>query len=416
MSYQKTLDFLYTQLPMYQRQGKSAFKKDLTNIFALCKFLEKPELNLKCIHIAGTNGKGSTSHILSAIYQNNDYKVGLYTSPHLLDFRERIKINGKFVPKKFVVDFVKRIKPILDEIKPSFFEITVAMAFDYFAQQQVDIAIIETGLGGRLDSTNIIIPEISVITSISLDHMDMLGNTIEEIATEKAGIIKYGKPVVIGLLPPEAENVIREIAKERQALIYDAIRTKHRYTAEGLVRTDLKGEYQQLNIKTSLVTIDALDHIWPTEDERNSEALLQVCSLSNFTGRWQTLAEKPLIICDVAHNKEGLAFNINQLLSYEQDLHFILGFVNDKDLSQIINLFPKQARYSFVKPSVIRGLDSAELKKAFKKEGIQGDSYDSIGEAIEKAKSFSEEQLIYIGGSNFLVADALQWFNKKQQD
>lgn len=410
MTYQETLEFLYQQLPMYQRLGKSAYKKDLNNTFALSRFLGKPEFKFKSIHIAGTNGKGSTSHILSAIYQNNGYKVGLYTSPHLVDFRERIKINGEMLPQSFVIDFVKRIKNVLLEIKPSFFEMTVAMAFDYFAQQEVDIAVIETGLGGRLDSTNIIIPELSVITSISKDHTDMLGDSIEKIAFEKAGIIKYGKPIVVSLVPEEAEKVIREIAEERQALYFDALRSPHRFTANDLVETDLKGNYQQLNIKAALIAVDALNEIWPVQDNLILDAIKNVCFISKFQGRWQMLSEQPPILCDVAHNEEGIQAVLSQLKDMGQQVHFILGFVNDKDIRRICALFPKDMTYSFVKPSVIRGLEADLLQKSFAKAGLAGDAFPSLKDAIEDAKKrFMDKkcELIYIGGSNFLVADAL---------
>lgn len=402
---------------MYQRIGKAAFKKDLKNIFALSKFLNKPELKFKSIHIAGTNGKGSTANILHAIYRNNGYKVGLYTSPHLVDFRERIKINGKMISKKAVTDFVQRIRPMIEEVKPSFFEITVAMAFDHFAREEVDITIIETGLGGRLDSTNIIIPEISVITSISMDHMDMLGDTIEKIAYEKAGIIKHHIPVVVGLVPPEAESLIKELAKERHSLFYDALKTTHRFTAQGPVETDLRGNYQPLNIKTALITVDAIQDILPLEDELTLEALKNVVKLSKLEGRWQTLSKKPLIICDVAHNHEGLMHNMVQLREMDKTLHFILGFVNDKDLKEIIPLFPKDASYSFVKPDVIRGQDARMIRDQFKEFGLEGKAYDSLLVAVNSAKRDMKDEegaMIYLGGSNFLVADALKLKQQKE--
>ncbi|MFY0643042.1 MAG: bifunctional folylpolyglutamate synthase/dihydrofolate synthase [Bacteroidia bacterium] len=410
MTYQQTLDYLYAALPMYQRQGKSAFKKDLTNSFALSRVLDKPELKLKSIHIAGTNGKGSTAHILSAIYQNNGYKVGLYTSPHLLDFRERIKVNGKMMSKTKVTQFVDRIKPTIEEIKPSFFEITVAMAFDHFAQEEVDIAIIETGLGGRLDSTNIIIPEASIITSIGMDHMDMLGDNLADIAFEKAGIIKHHVPVVVGFIPEEAEEVIKEIAKERHCLYYDAIGSKHRFTAEGLVRTDLKGAYQQINIKTALIAIDALNDQWPCQDELIADALLQVQSITKFRGRWEWVSHKPPVLCDVAHNEEGLRINIAELMKICAKPYFILGFVKDKHLDMLIPLFPKEAKFAFVKPDVVRGMLAEDAKASFGSEGFQGRAFDNIELALKDAKNAlkrNEVDLIYIGGSNFIVADLL---------
>lgn len=417
MNYSETLDFLYSQLPIYQRVGKVAFKKDLKNIFALSKFFNKPELKFKSIHIAGTNGKGSTANILHAIYKNNGYKVGLYTSPHLVDFRERIKINGKMISKKAVVDFVDQIKPLIKDIQPSFFEITVAMAFDYFAKENVDIAIIETGLGGRLDSTNIVIPEISVITSISMDHTDMLGDTIEKIAYEKAGIIKHNIPVVVGLLPPEAESLIKELAKERHSLYYDALRITHRFTAQGPVATDLKGNYQPLNIKTALITVDALNDTLPLDDEKTLDALKHVSEHSKLEGRWQTLSKKPLIICDVAHNEEGLMHNMVQLGEMKKQLHFILGFVNDKDMHKIIPLFPKEANYTFVKPDVIRGEDAEIIKDQFAEFGLKGKACKDLKEAVKSVKrniKSDTSALIYIGGSNFLVADALKLKKNKE--
>lgn len=417
MNYEQTLDFLYTQLPMYQRVGQSAYKKDLTNILALCRYLGKPELKFKSIHVAGTNGKGSTSHILSAIYQANGYKVGLYTSPHLLDFRERIKINGQMVSESFVVDFVKRIRPIMEEIKPSFFEITVAMAFDYFAQMEVDFAVIETGLGGRLDSTNIIIPELSVITSIGMDHMDMLGDTIEAIAGEKAGIIKPGVPVVCGLLPDAAMKVIKSVAKQKGCVCLEAIRIPHKFTASGLVSTDLLGAYQQINIKTALIAVDELKETWPTQDELIRAALLNVCKYSSFRGRWETISEDPWILCDVGHNVEGLTSNLNQLEDTGLRVHFILGFVSDKDLRAIVELFPKGSSYGFVKPNVIRGLDANATRDQFAAGGIEGLAFGDLEEALEQAVEFTNEDqcdIIYVGGSNFVVADLLDLQRKNR--
>ena len=410
MTYQQTLDFLYSSLPMYQRQGKSAFKKDLSNSFALSKALGKPELNFKSIHIAGTNGKGSTAHIFSAIYQNNGYKVGLYTSPHLVDFRERIKINGKMIPKKEVTQFVSNLKSQIADIQPSFFEMTVALAFNHFAKEEVDIAIIETGLGGRLDSTNIVIPEVSVITSIGLDHMDMLGDNLAAIAFEKAGIIKHHIPVVVGFVPEEAEEVIKEVAKERHCLYYDAIRSKHRFTAEGLVHTDLKGAYQQLNIKTALITVDAVADQWPCEDELIADALLQVQEISKLQGRWQWLSNDPPVLCDVAHNEEGLRINMAELSSISDQPFFILGFVNDKDLKLLAPLFPSNCQFAFVRPEVVRGMDANKALDLFATYGIQGRAFENIELALAYAQQEVEKEradLIYVGGSNFVVADLL---------
>ena len=410
MNYQETIEYLFAQLPMYQRQGKSAFKKDLKNSFALSEALGKPELNFPSIHIAGTNGKGSTAHILSAIYQNNGYKVGLYTSPHLLDFRERIKINGEMISEKAVVDFVQEIQSKIDHIQPSFFELTVAMAFDHFSKEQVDIAIIETGLGGRLDSTNIIVPELSIITSIGFDHMDMLGDTLEKIAFEKAGIIKAHIPVVVGLLPAEAEETIKEVSHERQALYYDAIRTPHRFTAEGLVETDLKAAYQQLNIKLALCAVDALQHKFKTTDERILEALKQVCALSGLRGRWERLEKDPRFLFDVAHNEEGLRINLQRLKDFEKSSSFVLGFVHGKPLLDLAYLFPTEGRYYLVKPEVQRGLDANEACQIFVEAGFEAQACSSLKEALKLAMEDLNDhrsEMVYIGGSNFIIADLL---------
>ncbi|MBT8327635.1 MAG: bifunctional folylpolyglutamate synthase/dihydrofolate synthase, partial [Bacteroidia bacterium] len=291
MTYEQTLDYLYTKLPMYQRIGKQAFKKDLTNIIKLCDALGNPQNNFKSIHIAGTNGKGSTAHILSSIYQNNGYKVGLYTSPHLVDFRERIKLNGQLCSKEFVIEFTESIQHLIDDIQPSFFEITVAMAFSYFAQEMVDIAIIETGLGGRLDSTNIIEPIASIITSIGFDHMDMLGNTLTAIADEKAGIIKDQVPVIVGEIADEPLEVIKNKAKLLNAPIHKTLMQE--------METDLLGDYQLWNIASALKCVEVINNLLPTEEHKNKEALKQVGSLSNFVGRWQILNKQPLVICDV---------------------------------------------------------------------------------------------------------------------
>ena len=407
MTYEQTLNYLYEKLPMYQRIGTSAFKKDLTNIIKLCDYLNNPQDKFKSIHIAGTNGKGSTSHILSSIYQSNGYHVGMYTSPHLVDFRERIKLNGTPCPKDFVINFTQKITPIIEEIQPSFFEITVAMAFEYFAKEKVDIAVIETGLGGRLDSTNILKPLASVITSISYDHMDMLGNTIEEITLEKAGIFKNNTPVIIGKVSETANEVLKNVAIEKNAKLYT-------YKKE-YYKTDLIGEHQQWNIGSALSCIDNLEYILPTNKIKTHQALLSVCKLSNFLGRWQILHKSPLVIGDVGHNEEGFRLITKELSKYTKKIHFILGFVDDKDLSKIIPTLPMESSYSFVKPNVIRGMKSEKARKIFESYDIQGVSFPDLKSAInQRFRSVSKNELIFVGGSNFIIADLLKLKENKQ--
>lgn len=392
---------------MYQRIGTSAFKKDLTNIIKLCDYLNNPQDKFKSIHIAGTNGKGSTSHILSSIYQSNGYHVGMYTSPHLVDFRERIKLNGTPCPKDFVINFTQKITPIIEEIQPSFFEITVAMAFEYFAKEKVDIAVIETGLGGRLDSTNILKPLASVITSISYDHMDMLGNTIEEITLEKAGIFKNNTPVIIGKVSETANEVLKNVAIEKNAKLYT-------YKKE-YYKTDLIGEHQQWNIGSALSCIDNLEYILPTNKIKTHQALLSVSKLSNFLGRWQILHKSPLVIGDVGHNEEGFRLITKELSKYTKKIHFILGFVDDKDLSKIIPTLPMESSYSFVKPNVIRGMKSEKARKIFESYDIQGVSFPDLKSAInQRFRSVSKNELIFVGGSNFIIADLLKLKDNKQ--
>jgi dihydrofolate synthase / folylpolyglutamate synthase len=406
VSFQETVDFLYSQLPMYQRIGASAYKKDLTNIIALCKKLGNPHEKLKTIHVAGTNGKGSTSHTLAAIYQKNGYKTGLYTSPHLVEFTERIKINGQEISQQFVIDFTEKIKPLLSEINPSFFEITVAMAFEYFQKESVDIAIIETGLGGRLDSTNIINPMISIITTVGFDHMDMLGDSLEKIASEKAGIIKKSIPVVIGnCISNDALNVIQQKAITENAPLIQIDTSIY-------VKSDLKGDFQQNNLHLALKAIELLQNIFPLEEELINQALLEICSLTNFQGRWQTILDNPLIICDVGHNEEGIQVVLREIEKTGRKPFFVLGFVKEKDLEKIAPLFPKEATYCFVTPSVIRGLPAAETKKHFEKAGIGGMDFPSIFASIENIMQNihfnSDNSLIFVGGSNFTVSDFLR--------
>ena len=405
MTYQGTIQWLFSQLPMYQRQGKSAYKVDLSNTIKLAKHLKNPERKFKSVHVAGTNGKGSTSHMLASVLQEAGYKVGLYTSPHLKDFRERIKINGKEVSKQFVIGFVKSNKVFFEENSLSFFEMTVGMAFDFFAKKKVDIAIIEVGLGGRLDSTNIITPAVSVITNIGIDHTQFLGNTLEEIAVEKAGIIKENVPVVIGETQKRTKPVFEKIAKERTAKIFFADKS-----INGIFKSDLKGTYQKNNIKTVLQTISQLQKLgYSISDSQIKQGLLNVIKNTGLLGRWQLLQENSKIICDVAHNKEGLSYTLKQLKeeSYET-LHIVLGFVSDKDLGSIISLFPKNAKYYFCKPDISRGMDVSLLKKSFEEKGYVGEAYKSVDEAFKKAKDVAiKEDVIYVGGSTFVVAEIL---------
>jgi len=405
IDYTDTIDWMFSQLPMYQNQGKTAYKEDLSNTLLLAKHLKNPENKFKSIHVAGTNGKGSTSHMIASILQEASYKVGLYTSPHLKDFRERIKINGKPVIKQFVIQFIENNKSFFEENSLSFFEMTVGMAFDYFATQNVDIAIIEVGLGGRLDSTNIISPEISVITNIGLDHTQFLGNTLQQIAFEKGGIIKPKVSVVIGETQKETTTVFMDLAKKNEAPIYFAdelITTNY--------RSGLKGNYQKKNIKTSVQTIFEIRKKGFTISEHNiKEGLLNVTPNTDLKGRWQILQHTPKVICDLAHNREGLTYVMNQLEEETfKHLHIVLGMVSDKDISNIIDLFPKKATYYFCKPNVLRGLDVEILKSHFVKKGFKGNVYETVREALDSAKKIANKKdLIYVGGSTFVVAEII---------
>ena len=429
MNYQQTLDFLYSKLPMFTRVGASAFKKDLTNTIILCEALDNPQNKFKSIHVAGTNGKGSTSHMLASILQAQGFKTGLYTSPHLKDFRERIRINGKMISKDEVKSFVQANKKLIYEIEPSFFEATVAMAFEHFAIHQVDIAVIEVGLGGRLDSTNIITPEISVITNISLDHTNMLGNTLQEIAGEKAGIIKKGVPVVIGETQPPSKPVFLEKARDVNASIFFAddsfdvkdISIKNNVLKFSLyeggelkyanLKSDLTGLYQPKNIITVIKTLEILSQQSQTKIARQSiyDGLKQVKKLTGLQGRWQTLRKNPLVICDTGHNEAGIKEvlkNIQQTPYHK--LHIVFGMVKDKDITKVLSLMPKHADYYFCKPDIERGLDANELQERAAEFGLLGSACNSVLDAknlaIEKAL---ENDLVFIGGSTFVVAEAL---------
>ncbi|AXT52800.1 bifunctional folylpolyglutamate synthase/dihydrofolate synthase [Aquimarina sp. BL5] len=405
MDYQGTLDWMFAQLPMYQRQGASAYKIDLTNTVKLASYLDNPESRFKSIHVAGTNGKGSTSHMLASILQESGYKVGLYTSPHLKDFRERIRINGEMISEAYVVNFIRSHKQYFEVNQLSFFEMTVGLAFRYFADSQVDVVLVEVGLGGRLDSTNIITPAISVITNIGLDHTQFLGNTLPEIASEKAGIIKKNVPVVIGRTTVETKKVFRDKALSLQSDIFFA----SDYVGN-VFDTDLKGDYQKENVKTVLQTISVLqDRGWDIREQDVRNGLSKVVNNTGLLGRWQILQDSPKVICDTAHNEDGLQLVMEQLSSESYDkLHIVLGVVNDKDLKGILPLFPIHATYYFAKPEIVRGLDEEILKKEALKFNLKGESYTSVKSAYKTALQLaSEDDLVYVGGSTFVVAEII---------
>ena len=406
MNYQETVNWMFGQLPMYQNIGKSAYKADLSNTILLANYLGNPENNLKCIHVAGTNGKGSTSHMLASILQEAGYKVGLYTSPHLKDYRERIKINNEEISEEFIVDFIKKHKGFFEINDLSFFEMTVGLAFDYFEKSSVDIAIIEVGMGGRLDSTNIIMPLVSVITNIGLDHVQFLGNTLSLIANEKAGIIKPNIPVVIGEYLPETKSVFLAKANAENAAIYFASDL-----ISDVYKSDLIGDYQVSNIKTVVQTIKVLQQ---QNDFEISEAnikngLINVKRNTNLQGRWQILQEKPQVICDTAHNAHGLKIVLKQIEKQQfEQLHFVFGVVNDKDLDSILDLFPKNAKYYFCKPNIPRGLDAEILKEKCKNFGLIGVLSNSVATAYKTAlASANNNDMVFIGGSTFVVAEIL---------
>lgn len=405
MTYQDTLDWMFSQLPMYQRQGQAAFKTDLSNTILLANHLENPEKGFKAIHVAGTNGKGSTSHMLASVLQEAGYKVGLYTSPHLKDFRERIKINGKEVSKRFVIDFIQRNKAFFEANQLSFFEMTVGMAFEYFSNENVDIAVIEVGLGGRLDSTNIITPEVSVITNIGLDHTQFLGATLKEIAFEKGGIIKPNVPVVIGETQKETQLVFKDLASKNKApIIFADQEVNEDYTS------DLIGSYQSKNIKTAIKTVAVLNDVgFNISKENIKNGLLNVQKNTGLLGRWQVLNEKPKVVCDTGHNREGLTYVMKQLSDEVfEKLHIVFGVVNDKDLSSIVDLLPKNATYYFCKPDIPRGLDADTLKGVMNEYNLHGKAYGSVNEAYKSAlRNASSNDFIFVGGSTFVVAEII---------
>jgi dihydrofolate synthase/folylpolyglutamate synthase len=404
MNYQETINWMFNQLPMYQLQGASAYKKDLTNAYLLANHLDNPQKNLKSIHVAGTNGKGSTSHMLASILQEASYKVGLYTSPHLKDYRERIKINGVKISEDFVCDFINKNKAFFEANDMSFFEMTVGLAFDYFAKEKVDIAIIEVGMGGRLDATNIITPMVSLITNIALDHTQFLGNTLEAIAYEKAGIIKPGIPVIIGEYTNETQPVFLAKAKENNSEIYFASDLIHESYP-----SDLIGDYQVHNKKTVLQTIAIVNSqkefkIYETDIK---SGLLNVVKNTGLEGRWQQLGESPKIICDTAHNKNGLEMVMKQIQKEKFDtLHIVLGVVNDKDLNEVLPLFPVDAIYYFCKPNIPRGLDATLLEEKAQQFHLYGKTYSSVTDAYNASKkTATKNDFIFVGGSTFVVAE-----------
>ncbi len=406
MNYQETISWMFNQLPMYQLQGASAYKKDLTNAHLLANHLNNPEKNLQCIHVAGTNGKGSTSHMLASVLQESGYKVGLYTSPHLRDFRERIKINGKKISEDFVCNFINSNKDFFESNDMSFFEMTVGLAFDYFVKEKVEIAIIEVGMGGRLDATNIITPLISVITNIGLDHTQFLGNTFEAIAFEKAGIIKPKIPVIIGEYTNETKPVFSDKAAVNDSSIYFA----SELISENFP-SDLLGDYQIHNKKTVVQTIAILNsqNEFNISDNQIKTGLLNVKKYTGLEGRWQQLGEFPKIICDTAHNKNGLEIVLKQIQKEKFDtLHIVLGVVNDKDLKEILPLFPTGAQYYFCKPNIPRGLDAKILQEKAAAFNLKGELSNSVSESYSKALSNARtSDFIFIGGSTFVVAEIL---------
>ena len=426
MNYQQTLDYLFAALPMFSKLGESAYKKDLTNTIRLCDAIGNPQEKFKTIHVAGTNGKGSTSHMLAAILQSAGYKTGLYTSPHLKDFRERIKVNGQVCEEDFVVDFTNRIKPLIESIEPSFFEITVAMAFDYFAKQSVDIAIIEVGLGGRLDSTNIIHPELSIITNIGWDHMNLLGNSLEAIALEKAGIIKQNTPVIIGETIPESKPIFEAKALELNAPIHWASAQRWVSNFENighlllvtiaqksndqrhLYQLDLSGHYQTKNLLTVLSAVAVLQELgWKIDYPIIQKALAQSKKINGLHGRWEIVQEHPLLVLDVGHNEDGIKQIVAQLeLVTKAQVHIIIGMVKDKEIDKVLSLLPKNARYYFTKAQIPRALDQNILLEKAAQFDLHGNSFEEVNVAIQSAKDHAKkDDLILVCGSVFVIGE-----------
>ena len=403
MTYRETLDWMFGQLPMYQQKGIMALNAKLDNIVDFSAHLGNPEKKFKSIHVAGTNGKGSSSHMLASILQEAGYKVGLYTSPHLKDFRERIKINGQVIGEDFVIDFIERHREFLEQHKLSFFEMTVGMAFSCFAQEEVDVAVVEVGLGGRLDSTNIIVPEVSLITNIGLDHTQILGNSLEKIAMEKAGIIKPNVPVVISETQEEIQVIFTLIAHRLKSKITFADSLDLPF-----YKTDLLGDYQERNIKGVLATVKEL-HAFEIAPEHIAIGLDNVVKNTGLMGRWQILGNYPLVVCDTAHNKEGLAYVLKQIKRQRfEKLHMVIGFVSDKDVGSALELFPKDALYYFVRPDIPRGMDAETLRKLAHEHGIDGKTHGSVKQGLEAAKANAmPEDMVFVGGSNFVVAEVV---------
>ncbi len=430
MNYNATLDYMFSQLPMFQRIGGAAYKADLNNTIAILKLLNQPQQKFKSVHIAGTNGKGSVSHYLAAIFQSAGYKTGLYTSPHLKDFRERIKINGNMISKQKVTSFISKYKMDFERIQPSFFEMTVGMAFSYFAEENVDIAIIETGMGGRLDSTNLIEPELSIITNIGFDHTQFLGNSLSLIAGEKAGIIKKETPVIIGETSAETQNVFINKASEMKApvifadsnfvinnfshksygikqflkieVLKNSKQKRYRYQSE------LTGLYQLKNIKTVLTAIEQLQLIgYKIKNSDVKNGIANVIKLTGLMGRWQLVGIKPLTICDSGHNEDGIKEVLKQIaLTPHKQLHFVLGMVNDKEIDKVLSILPCNAIYYFCKADIPRGMNEEILKEKANLLNLKGKTYNSVKKAIQAArKNADEEDLIFIGGSTFVVAE-----------
>ena len=408
MNYNDAIEILYNQAPMFQNIGKRAYKTGLETTFELDRIFQYPHYKFRTIHVAGTNGKGSCSHLISAVLQKSGYKVGLYTSPHLKDFRERIRINGEMISEEAVCEFVELAQPIIAELQPSFFEITTAMAFRYFAMQNVDVAVIEVGLGGRLDCTNIIDPELSIITNISIDHTDLLGATLPEIAYEKAGVIKAGKPAIIGERQPEVAQVFISKATEVNAPIYFA---SDEMANAILPDCEMKGYYQDKNRRTVLTAIRELrrQNYFNIPDQAIVDGFAKVCHLTGIMGRWQLISENPRIICDTGHNEAGIKFVTEQLLHEKfTNLRIIIGMVSDKKIDKVLALLPKNAIYYFTKAQIPRALNEVDLQKQATEYGLCGDTYPTIEQALNKAKQdYIEGDLIFVGGSNFTVAEIL---------
>lgn len=430
MNYEETIEYLYNQLPVYQKVGGSAYKEGLDNSLTLDNYFDHPHHKYKTIHVAGTNGKGSTSHLIAAVLQEAGYKVGLYTSPHLIDFRERIRVNGEKISKDYIVKFVDKHREHFEPVQPSFFELTMMMAFRYFADMEVDVAVVEVGLGGRLDSTNIITPDLSIITNISFDHMQFLGNTLEKIAGEKAGIIKKDVPVIIGEAEGEVRTVFEETAErvgapiifaEDEKIIRSSLKTASGWLFDTKYYLQLKGElsgYAQLkNAATVLCAIKELQkmsYVIPSKAVYSGFAYVN--ELTGLMGRWQIIQDiNPKIVCDTGHNAAGIKYIVEQLASERcHTLHIILGMVNDKDISTVLAMLPKNAIYYFTKASIPRSMNERELQALAQKQGLTGYSYPTVGEAVQAAKDWAaSNDFIFIGGSNFIVADALEYLGYK---